>query len=193
MTGRVAPWLWASAAVARAMTSIAAATGTTAPAAIVTTPAGLEARPPLLGVAPALLGGRLDLRHDEVVFRPLDEDLLPDELLDRLEVQGAGLVHERDGLAAGAGPGRAPDAMDVVLGILGQIPVDDVGDRLDVQAARGDVGRHQHGELAFLEIVENPQAALLIDVAGERARVPAVAREAVLQTPRLFAGIGEDE
>src|SRR5215470_1314855 len=118
------------------MTSIAAARGTAAPAAIVTAPACLEARTPLLGVASALLGGRLDLGHDQVVLRPLDEDLLADELLDRLEVQRASLVHERDRLTAGAGSGRAADAMDVVLRILGQIPVDDVGDRLDVQAAR---------------------------------------------------------
>jgi hypothetical protein len=178
------------------VTSIAAAATTAtsaAPATVVTAPAGLEASAPLLGVAPALLGGRLDLGHDQVVLRPLHEDLLADELLDRLEVQSALASSTRRWPCRRAGPGRAADAMDVVLRVLGQIPVDDVRDRLDVQAARGDVGGHQDRQLAFLEIVEDPQAALLVDVAGERARVPAVAREPILQPPRLFSGVGEDE
>src|SRR5207244_3316570 len=64
----------------------------------------LEARAPLFRVTAALLRGRLDLGHDQVVLRPLHRDLLADELLDALEVQRAGLVHQRDGLAAGAGP-----------------------------------------------------------------------------------------
>src|SRR5262245_20033870 len=80
----------------------------------VAAPARGEARAALLGVAPALVGGRHDLGHEEVVLRPLDGDLLADELLDHLDAQRAGLVHERHRLAASAGPGRAPDAMDIV-------------------------------------------------------------------------------
>src|SRR5262245_50780574 len=165
------------------MTAVAAATGTAASATFIPPAARLEACTALLGEAPALLGARLDLRQDQVVLRPLDENLLPDELLDRLEVQRARLVDERDGLATGAGPSRATDAVDVVLGVLGEVPVDDVGHRLDVQPARGHIGGHQHRQLTFLEVVEDPQAPLLVDVAGERTRLPAVAGEPVLQPP----------
>src|SRR5437773_2748417 len=38
------------------------------------------------------------------------------------------------------GPRRAADPVHVVLDVLRQVPVHDVGDALDVQAARGDVG-----------------------------------------------------
>src|SRR5262249_4478564 len=108
--------------------------------------------PALLGVTPALLGGGHDLVHEGVVVRPLRRNLLADELLDGLDAQRARLVHHADRLAAGAGAGRAADTVDVILGVVGEIPVHDVTDRLDVQSARGDVGRHQHGETPVLEI-----------------------------------------
>src|SRR2546422_6300905 len=38
---------------------------------------------------------------------------------------------------------RSPDALDVVLGHVGDVEVDDVAQRLDVDAARRDVGRHE--------------------------------------------------
>src|SRR5204863_6027078 len=119
-----------------------AGTGTAAALAAVT---GVEPRAALVGVATTLLGRRHHLRHEQVVLRPFDRDLLPDELLDGLDAQGTRLVHEADGLAARPGPGRAPDAVDVVLGIIGQVPAHDVAHRLDVQPARGDVRGHQHG------------------------------------------------
>src|SRR2546428_462742 len=67
----------------------------------------LEPRAALLGEPAALFGGRLDLGHEEVVVRPLHGDLLTDELLDRLEVERARLVHEGERLAARARAGRA--------------------------------------------------------------------------------------
>src|SRR6266511_1692126 len=91
-----------------------------------------HARALLIGVAPALLAGGLDLGQEPVVLGPLDADLLADELLDRLERQRARFIGEADGLAGGARARGAADAVDVVLGVLGQVPVDDVGDALDV-------------------------------------------------------------
>src|SRR5439155_25126136 len=76
-----------------------------------------QALPALLCVAPALLAGGLDLGQEPLVFRPLDGDLLVDELLDRLERERARLVGEADGLAGGAGAGGAADAVHVVLGV----------------------------------------------------------------------------
>src|SRR5439155_14145013 len=48
------------------------------PAADRAAAAGVEARPALVSVTPALFGRGLDLGHVEVVFRPLDSDLLLD-------------------------------------------------------------------------------------------------------------------
>ena len=47
-------------------------------------------------------------------------------------------------MPAGARAARAADAVDVGLGHVGQVVVDDVRDAVDVDAARGDVGGHQH-------------------------------------------------
>src|SRR5207247_5568491 len=48
-------------------------------------------------------------------------------------------------------PRGSPDAVDVVPGHLRDVEVDDMAQRLDVDAARRDVGRHQDAEPAGLE------------------------------------------
>src|SRR5262245_23252377 len=100
-------------AVAPASPTVAAAAA--ASTTVVPSAPGVEARAALLRVPAPLLGGRPDLRQDQVVLRPLDRDLLADELLDPLEVERAGLVHEGDRLAARSRPRRAADAVDVVF------------------------------------------------------------------------------
>src|SRR5262245_61337023 len=169
------------------------AAGTTAAAVSSLNAAGRYALPSLLRVPPALLARRLDLSQVELVTGPLDTDLLSDELLDGLEQQRAGLVREADGFAGGAGARRAADPVDVILDVLGQIPVDHVAHAFDVKAARRDVGRDEDRQGAFLEVVQDPEPLLLVDVARERAGLPAVSSEPVLESPRLFPRVGEDE
>ena len=62
--------------------------------------------------------------------------------LDRLQLAHLPGRHEGEGLAGATGPAGPADAVDVGLGVLRQVVVDDVGDVLDVDAAGGDVGRH---------------------------------------------------
>ena len=50
-----------------------------------------------------------------------------------------------------AGARGAADAVDILLGNVGQVEVDDMGDARDVDPARGDVGRDQDRRLAGLE------------------------------------------
>src|SRR5438309_10462658 len=101
------------------------ALGTTAAAATTITPTPrIEPRAPLVGVAAPLFRGRLDLRQVEIVLRPLDRNLLADELLDGLEIQRARFVDERVGHAGRAGTRGAADAVVVILGVLRQVPVD---------------------------------------------------------------------
>src|SRR5213593_2334604 len=107
---------------------------TIATVAAIAAAAGTKALPPpgqpaptLLGVTPALFGGGHDLVHEGIVVGPLDGNLLADELLDGFDPQRARLIHHADRLAAGAGARRAADAVDVILGVVGQVPVHDVG------------------------------------------------------------------
>src|SRR5207302_8911090 len=108
---------------------------------------------------------------------------------DRLEHERGRLGDGAGRRAAGARARGAADPVHVVLLVLGQIPVDDVGDALDVEAPRGDVGGHQDRELPVPELPEDAEAPFLVDVAGEGPREPAVAVEAVLEPPRLLARV----
>ena len=59
--------------------------------------------------------------------------------------------------------------MHVILGHVGQVEVDDVRQLLDVEAARGDVGRDQHLHLAGLEVLQGADARGLALVAVDRS------------------------
>src|SRR5262249_50399198 len=126
-----------------------------APTASFASAARLEPCAPLFRKSPALVGRGLDLVEIEIVLRPLHRDLLTDVLLDRLQIERTRFVNERDGLAARTRAGGAPDAMNVVFGVLRHVPVDHVADGLDVQAAGGDVRGDEDGKHAIFEIVQD--------------------------------------
>jgi len=84
-------------------------------------------------------------------------------------------AHQGDRLAFPAGPAGAPDAMHIVLRHMGQFEVDDMRQLVDVQAARGDVGRHQHTHLPQLEVLQGPGAGALALVAVDGHGIDAVA------------------
>src|SRR5208282_6601165 len=69
--------------------------------------------------------------------------------------------YEGDRVALALRPGGAPDAMDVRLGFVGHVVVDDVADPFDVQASRGDVRRNQEAVGALAEVVERADALAL--------------------------------
>ncbi len=71
-----------------------------------------------------------------------------DQLLDVAQEGALLAVAERDRDAVGAGARGAADAVDVALRDVRQVEIDDVADAVDVDAARRDVGRHQHADLA---------------------------------------------
>ena len=78
-------------------------------------------------------------------------------------------VDERDRCALLAGAARAAGAVQVDLVVLGALVVDDVRDVLDVDAARGDVGRDQHVDLAVAERAQRLLTGALAEVAMDRA------------------------
>ena len=78
--------------------------------------------------------------------------------------------------------GRAPDAVYIIFGDIGQLEIDHVGQFVDIDAASGDVGRDQNRAGAVAERSERPLATApigltqmaiddLLDEAGQaRAR-----------------------
>ena len=63
--------------------------------------------------------------------------------------------------------------MDVILGLRREVEVDDVRDALDVDAACGDVGRHEHAHRAGLEGLQRGEALVLAAVRVQRGSVDA--------------------
>jgi hypothetical protein len=111
-----------------------------------------------------------ELRHALLVHR-LDAGQL--HLLDRLaggpldRAQHAAFARgdEQDRLALAARAAGAADAVDVALGVVGDVEVEHVADALDIEAARGHVGGDQHVDAAVLELGDGALARLLVHVA----------------------------
>src|SRR5207253_9893629 len=87
----------------------------------------------------SLARGVMDRMDEPVVLGHLERQLEADVALDRLEPLDVILAGEADRPARGASARGAADPVDVILGVERQVVVDDVGDALDVQPARGDV------------------------------------------------------
>src|SRR6185503_4174050 len=83
------------------------------------------------------------------------------QALDVAEIGALAAVAERDGHAFGAGARSAADAMDVGLGHVRQLVVHHMRDAVDVDAARGDIGRDEHARTARAEALERALARIL--------------------------------
>ena len=103
----------------------------------------------------------------------------------------AGNQRRRAALRSGAA--GAADAVNEVLGHLRQVVVDDVGDVVDVQAARSDVGRHQHLEAAFLKSAQGFVTLRLRAVAVNHRGIEALARQFPGEPLRAALGAREDQ
>ena len=102
-------------------------------------------------------------------------DGLADQLLDRPQLVAILMAAQRHRLARGAGTRGAADAVDVGFGHFRQVELDDVGDAVHIDAARGDVGRDQHRRRAVAEGGQRALARVLRLVAMD-----GVGRDAVL-------------
>ena len=114
-------------------------------------------------------------------------DRLPDVRLDVGQRHRVELAGEADRVALRTEARRAADAVHVVLGVERQVEIEDVAHVLDMQAARGDVGRDEDLQLAALELREQLFALGLRHVAGEHAdrEVGALERARDLLAPHL--------
>ena len=113
------------------------------------------------------LEARDDLRRDRAPEDPLD-------VVQELRLVDA---DQRDGPAVDAGTTGPADPVDVVLGDHRQLEVDDVRQRVDVEAARGDLGGDEDRVLVRLEVGEGADPLRLALVAVDRGRRDAVVLE----------------
>ena len=93
---------------------------------------------------------------------------LPGGPLDRLEQMPLTRGHEQQRLARTAGAAGTADAVHVGLGVVRDVVVDDVGDAVDVETTRGDIGGDEDVERARLQLADGAFTLRLHDVAVDR-------------------------
>ena len=120
-------------------------------------------------------------------------DLATDEVLDGDRVFEFVGSENGEGVPFFFGAAGSSNAVDVILGVLGDAVVDDVGDTGDVDAAGGDVGGDEDVVAAVFEASEGLHAVLLVDVGVHGDRFGMVgALEHGGDGVGLLAGAGED-
>ncbi len=106
---------------------------------------------------------RRGVRLDRVVEVQLQR------LVDQLPARDVVPVDQGDGDALVARAAGAAHAVQEGLLVFRRLVVDDVGHTLDIDAARGDVGAHQHVDLAVAERAQRLLARALAQVAVDGA------------------------
>eukprot|EP00968_Pinguiococcus_pyrenoidosus_P011761 scaffold977_cov253-Pinguiococcus_pyrenoidosus.AAC.22 len=177
----------AAVAAASAVTAAAAATAIIALTSVVT---GAEARASASTTASAPPEGRAGevlqpRRHFLVVLRKQVEEV-PRDL-------AVAVVHEAQCVSDVADAPRTPDAVDVVVDVVGHVVVDHLRDSADIEATGRHVGRDEDGRLAALERLQRILALALGAVSVNRGRREAGATQVLLNVVRGALGFHEDE
>ena len=123
----------------------------------------------------------------------LDLDGLLGQPLDVVEQTALAGLGERDRHALATGATHTADAVHVGLGGARHVVVDDVRELVDVEAAGGDVGRHEQLGGAGAEPAHDPVALLLVHAAVERLGAVAAAVERLGELVDLPAGLAEHD
>ncbi len=101
--------------------------------------------------------------------------------------------HEADDRSGGPGSGRAPGPVQVVLGVAGGVKMDHERDRLDVEAAGGNVGGDQRLGATGRERMQRPVALALGAPAVHGDRAHAQLDELLGEPVGTVAGSGEHD
>ena len=122
-------------------------------------------------------GGALRARGVVEVGQRHPRQPLPDRLLDAAEIRSSSSRHQRERRPGQFGAGGAADAVDIVVGDVRHIEVDDVAERGDIDASRCDVGGDEDAVSAVLEPGERFGALRLRAVAVNALDGDAAIRE----------------
>ncbi len=101
-------------------------------------------------------------------------DALSDQFFDRDHGFLIERGDQRDRGAGAPGASGAADAVDVVVGMMRHVEIEDMADCGNIEAAGGDVGGHQERDFAVAELVEREGARRLFHVAMQGADAEAV-------------------
>ena len=104
----------------------------------------------------------------------------PDETLERTQRSVIFRRDETDRIADCVRAAGASDAVDIILGVHREIVIHDMRDPIHIDAARGDVGRHEHPDGAGFEILQCAEPLILRTIGMDRSRLDSAA----LQTAR---------
>ena len=91
------------------------------------------------------------------------------------------------------GPAGAADAMDVVIGVVRHVEIEDVAHLRNVEAARGNVRRDQQLDFAAAETIEGCRARRLIHVAMQGDRIEFVAQQRAMKIGDFALAIAKDD
>ena len=96
-------------------------------------------------------------------------------------------------VAGGGSAAGAADAVDVILGHVGTIEIDDVRNFGDVDAAGGDIGGDQHAVLAAFEAADGGGPLALRAIAMDGDAGDALGRKGGGEAIGAVLGAGEDD
>ncbi len=102
--------------------------------------------------------------------------MLTDDLLQATKLTEIFAGDESDRDAGGKRAPRPTDTVDVIFQLVRKVEIDDVRDAVDVDTARGDVGRNQDPDFAVLESLQGTLTLALgaIGVDGSATNTSAV-------------------
>ena len=120
-------------------------------------------------------------------------EALPHRALDAPQVLLLVRRDEGERVAGHLGARRASNAVDVILRHLGNVEVHHMPECLDVDAARGDVRRHEHAKVAALEAVERRRALRLAPVAVNALGLDAVLHQILVEPVGAMLRAREDQ
>src|SRR5439155_21719927 len=118
---------------------------------------------------------------------------LPDQRLDGgdgLAVLGTG---DRIGAPIAACASRTPDPMDVILGMVRHVEIENVGQALDVEATRGHIAADQKPDLAVSETLQRLGPLRLDHIAMQRRHVEAVLGERAVENVHVALAVAKDQ
>ena len=143
-------------------------------------------------ILPSRLGlGRLHIDHRPLAPTLLDR--LADHLLNVPEVLQLVTAAEGDRHTLHACAACSTDAMDVGLGLLGNVIVDDGGQLDDINTARCNIGCNQHIDLARFEAIECRHTGILTFITVNSHCLDAVLGQLARHRVRAVLGAGKDE